>query len=333
MKSSSILRSLSLRIPPMRLSGSSRAAVVPLPIRTSFDQQLTAELDALQASAASYEHITWLLNALKASSSAQEITLHSLQKLVFQDLDTKAIDRYLDFNIRMLDSCNELTEKMEMIQNYVDSLRVVAHLVEGNAEPHPTTLARVGDVLDSCQEMEKRINEMGKCGSASSGLRKIFSQKHYSNHHHTSQTEASGSRLGEILNGSMAITSTVCAILGNALSFKSKRGLPIPQQQVQSVSSWSCSLQQLQKQVKDQKKSGSAITVMELPQIAMVARSLKDQIKPRKQNELRLFDMEELKSSCGKVEEGIKALEERVKALYKSLISVRMALLGILSNI
>ncbi|GAY38692.1 hypothetical protein CUMW_038610 [Citrus unshiu] len=292
--SSSILRSLSFGI-PMRLSAAS-SAVVPLPIRSSFDRQLTAELDALQlsSSASSNEsHYTWILQALKASTTAQQITLASLANHgPLQDSDRKIIDQYLDSNISMLDACNELTERIEIVHNYVESLRVVSHLLEGSAELHPATLARIGGALDSY------------------------------------------SRLGEMLSGSMALTSTVCAILENALSFKSKRGLlPLMQPQSQKTS-WSCSLQQLQNGVKEQGKTSSIIGLFELQQLVKVSKGLRDQMKHRKQNDHQLrVDVEEMKRSCGKMEEGIKPLEASVKELYRSLISVRMALLGILSQI
>lgn len=305
----------------MRLSAAS-SAVVPLPIRSSFDRQLTAELDALQlsSSASSNEsHYTWILQALKASTTAQQITLASLANHgPLQDSDRKIIDQYLDSNIRMLDACNELTERIEIVHNYVESLRVVSHLLEGSAELHPATLARIGGALDSCRVMERRGKEMANC---SSGLKKILRQMQ-------------DSRLGEMLSGSMALTSTVCAILENALSFKSKRGLlPLMQPQSQKTS-WSCSFQQLQNGVKEQGKTSSIIGLFELQQLVKVSKSLRDQMKHRKQNDHRLrVDVEEMKRSCGKMEEGIRPLEESVKELYRSLISVRMALLGILPQI
>lgn len=318
--SSSILRSLSFGI-PMR-SAATSSAVFPLQIRSSFDRQLTAELDVLQSSSSASSdesHYTWILQALKASTTAQQITLASLANHgTFQDLDGKIIDQYLDSNISMLDVCNELTERIEIVHNYVESLSVVSHLLEGSAELHPATLARIGGALDSCRVLERRGNEMGKCGS---GLKKILGQMQ-------------DSRLGEMLSGSMAVTSTVCAILENALSFKSKRGLlPLMQPQSQKTS-WSCSLRQLQNEVKEQGKTRSTIALFDLRQMVKFTKSLRDQMKHRKQNDHQLrVDVEEMKRSCGKMEEGIKPLEESVKELYKNLISVRMALLGILSQI
>ncbi|KAJ0040618.1 hypothetical protein Pint_27579 [Pistacia integerrima] len=300
MKPSSILRSLSSLV---RLSASS--AVVPLPITSSFDEQVTAHLDGLQSQKVSQiEQISFLLHALDASTTSQQLTLDSLANVHIQDSYREVIDKYLDHNTKMLDTCNELSEKMEIIQKYLDSLRIVSHLLEGNGEPHPTTLARAGNVLDSC-------------------LRKSFSfQK-------VNHCETFG--LGEILSGSMAVTSMVCAILGVALSFNSKRSLPSVQAQSFS-SSWSYSLQELQKQVKEQRKSGSGMMLVELQHSVVAARALRDQIKRRKQSEVEL-DVGTLKTNCGKLEESIEPLEERVKELYKELINVRMALLGKLSQI
>ncbi|XP_031268833.1 protein BPS1, chloroplastic-like [Pistacia vera] len=316
MKPSSILRSLSSLV---RLSASS--AVVPLPITSSFDEQVTAHLDGLQLQKVSQiEQISFLLHALDASTTTQQLTLDALANVHIQDSYREVIDKYLDYNTKMLDTCNELSEKIEIIQKYLDSLRIVSHLLEGNGEPHQTTLARAGDVLDSCQELERRCNEIEKCNS---GLRKSFSfQK-------VNHCETFG--LGEILSGSMAVTSMVCAILGVALSFNSKRSLPSVQAQSFS-SSWSYSLKELQKQVKEQKKSGSGMMLVELQHSVVAARALRDQIKRRKQSEVEL-DVGTLKTNCGKLEESIEPLEERVKDLYKELINVRMALLGKLSQI
>jgi chaperonin cofactor prefoldin len=42
--------------------------------------------------------------------------------------------------------------------------------------------------------------------------------------------------------------------------------------------------------------------------------------------------VEELDRSCGKLEDEIRILEKRVRDLYRQLVSIRTALLGILSQ-
>ncbi|KAK2656445.1 hypothetical protein Ddye_009497 [Dipteronia dyeriana] len=306
--SSSMLRRLTISL--MRLSTSS--AVAPLPLTTPFGHQLHHTLQSLQTDHS--QNANGLLHALvDASTATQQITLNSLSHFTTCQpaSDRKIIDDYLDFNVKMLDTCNDITEKIDTIRNYVESLKVVSHLLQGNIEPHPTTLARAKHFLDSCHNAMKTKRP----------FKRFFSQK-------LAQSSSSDTLLGEILGGSKAVTSVVCEILGTALSFKSKQRLSLLPQSTRS-SYWSCSLQQLQKQIKEHQKSGSSMMLVELHQTVKAAHNLRIQIKSR--NTTR-SDVEELKRRCEELEEEIKPFEGKVKEMYKHLISVRMALLGILSS-
>lgn len=309
-----MFRSLSFRI-PARLFAS--PAVTPLPIRTPFDQQLSAELNTLHTPTEdSTTSANWLLRTLEASIATQKIALHSLATVTFNshsDLsDHKAIDEYLDRDsIQMLDACNHFSEKIEIIRKYVESLRVVSHSLDGQIEPSAIVLARAQDVLQSCEEaIERRRTEMD--------MRKSLSQR-------LPHGGATVSELGEILSGSKAVALMACGFLGVALSFKSKRCWRLS------------SLHELQNKVKvesekhKRSRSSSSTTLTELRVTAIVARDLRDQIKSGKHNNIS-ETVEKLQRSCGELEEKIDALEERVKMLYKHLIHVRMALLGILSQ-
>ncbi|KAK3211311.1 hypothetical protein Dsin_016017 [Dipteronia sinensis] len=310
LSSSSMLRSLTISL--MRLSTSS--AVAPLPLTTPFGHQLHHTLQSLQTDS---QNANGVLHALvDVSTATQQITLNSLSHFTTCQpaaSDRKIIDDYLDFNVKMLDTCNDITEKIDTIRNYVESLKVVSHLLQSNIEPHPTTLARAKHLLDSCHnamETNKRP------------FKRFFSQK-------LAQSSSSDSLLGEILGGSKAVTSMVCEILRTALSFKSKQRLSLLPQSTRS-SSWSCSLQLLQKQIKKHQKSGSSMMLVELHQTVKEAHNLRNQIKGR--NKTRSGDVEELKTRCEELEAEIKPFEGKVKEMYKHLISVRMALLGILSS-
>ncbi|KAI9165110.1 hypothetical protein LWI28_007847 [Acer negundo] len=94
-------------------------------------------------------------------------------------------------------------------------------------------------------------------------------------------------------------------------------------------SSWSCSLQQIQKQIKEHQKSGSSMMLTELHLTVKAGHNLRNQIKSK--NTTR-SDVEELKKRCEELEKEIKLFEGKLKEMYKHLISVRMALLGILSS-
>jgi hypothetical protein len=331
-----MFRSLSLRIPARLLAS---PAVTPLPIRTPVDQQLSAELNTLHTTPSteyakhSSTSATWLLRTLEASIATQKIALHSLANVtcsthISDSSDHKAIDEYLDHDsIQMLDACNHLSEKIEIIRKYLESLRVVSHLLGRQIDqPSAVVLARAQDVLESCEEAtERRSREMD--------MRKLLSRRQRVAHSGTTVSE-----LGEILRGSKAVALMACRFLGLALSFKSTRGwlrTTAQSRQPPMTTSWLSSLHELEKKVKVEsekhKRSSSSMTLTELRVTAMAARELRDEIKSGKHNKLGVA-VENLQRSCWEVEERIDALEERVKVLYKHLIHVRMALLGILSQ-
>ncbi|KAK4841014.1 hypothetical protein QYF36_023850 [Acer negundo] len=293
-----------------RLSASS--AVAPLPVTTAFAHQLHHTLQ--QIIIISHYNANGLLHALvDAAITTQQITLNSLSDFTTTcpPSDRKIIDDYLDFNVKLLDTCNELKEKIDTIRNYVESLKVVSHLLE-SGQPHPTTLTRAKHLLDSCHNAMKTKRP----------LKRFFSQK-------LAQSSSSDSLLAEILDGSKVVTSMVCEILGTALLFNSKQRLMSLLPKSTRSSSWPCSLQQIQKQIKEHQKSGSSMMLTELHLTVKAGHNLSNLIKSK--NTTR-SDVEELKKRCEELEKEIKLFEGKLKEMYKHLISVRMALLGILSS-
>lgn len=219
MKPSAILKNLPFRF-PARFSGS--PAVAPLPIRSAFDQNVSAELDPLVQSSATITSTSWLLDALDASIATQKIAHESVNNAIknSRDLDRNAIDHYLDDNIELLDACNELLEKIEIVQKYVESLNFVTHLLEAhgkNISPNVATLLRAQNVLHLSESMEMQCRKMNKFCF---GLNRKLSQK---------KIDCFESEIGEILKGSIGIVSIVCSVLGIALSFKAKHSFSIMQ--------------------------------------------------------------------------------------------------------
>lgn len=306
-----MLRSLSFRIPARLLAS---PAVTPLPIRTSFDQQLSAELNILHRLHTDDDDESSLLLTLEASISTQKIALHSLSNLTNyytrdDHSDQKAIDEYLDHDsIQMLDACNHFSEKIEIIRKYVESLRVVSHSLDDGKidQPSAIVLARANNALQSCEEAMERSRR----------TRKLLSRQRQP---HCAATTTSVSELGEILSGSKAVALMACRFLGHALSFNSKR---------------CCSWPRLtQKKVKvESEKHKRLSSSMRLTELRVAARELRDEIKSGNHNYKVGVAVEKLQRSCGELEERIDGLEERVKVLYKHLIDFRMALLGILSQ-
>ncbi|GAU45560.1 hypothetical protein TSUD_27610 [Trifolium subterraneum] len=302
MKAPTILKSFFLRqLAP--------AVVVPLPEQTRFDRELTAELDTFCGEVE-------LVQLLDAAITTQKISLDSLGNISYRDdFDRLDVDKYLEDNIEILDVCNYFVEKIEDINEYVETLKMVVHLVDnGGVKSNKIATKRAMELLDSssCKSVEKR---------SCNGLKKLLRQKLC---HETD--------MSEIMCGSKAMTLMCLRFLEHGLSFDSKSGkLPMMKLSQPTSSSWLRLLNELAKQGEesgDEKKLKKKRLSL-LKQTVDVARELKEQIKGEKETK---SCVERLKRSCKEMEDVVEVIEERVKDLYKCLIDVRMTLLGILSQ-
>ncbi|ESW15928.1 hypothetical protein PHAVU_007G114700 [Phaseolus vulgaris] len=303
------------RLPIRHLQPKAPTKVAPLPQKTRFDRKLAAELDTLRS-----QDEFGLPQLLDAAITTQKIASDSLVNICYKDCaDRGAVDKYLEDNVEILDACNYFMDKMEHIDKYVDSLRVVLHLADKGGAGKPTT--RALELLESCQSMEKRCKAMENHGD--SCLKKMLQQKL------CHETE-----LSEVMCGSKAMALMSCRFLEVGLSFDPKRGLPLMKMS-EATSSWLRMLQELEKQAEGsaekKKVQRSRCWSSLLMQTEAAARELKEQMKGKKEKEMK-YAVERLKISCRELENGVEIIEERVKSLYKSLIDVRMTLLGILSH-
>ena len=282
--------------------------------------------------------LTFLVDALSASAAAQKIAIECLAKnnviRCSGDIERSAIDEYLgEDNAQLLDACRDLSETVEVIRNYSHSLQVALHSLHGLSPPTTAALARASHVLGSSDQLTMETNMKRGGGGGGGGL--LSRRLSQLNNNNKKSSSAADHELSEILGGSCSIASTACQILGVALSFKSKGGFPTVQSR--PTSSWSCSLHELHKgleeEMKKTRKSGGGLVMLtELRETIMAAQQLRIQIKNHnKHNELGVI-VEELKRKCEALEEIISPLDEKVDDLYRNLISLRMALLGILSQ-
>ncbi|CAJ1952431.1 unnamed protein product [Sphenostylis stenocarpa] len=301
------LRSLSLR----RIQ---QSTVVPLPATTQFSRDLTAELTTLQSEVTSGEH--FMPRLFEAAITTQKIALNTLAHVSYlADVDHGAMEEYLETNTDILDACNYFVERMEGVKKkYVDRLRKVARFVESNAT------SRALDQLvqlESCQATEKTRLKMGKRGSC---LRRTKLGH---------ETEFS-----EIVCGSKGMALMSCGFLEHALSSDcGKSELPMMKCLPMSCS-WLRIMQELAEGSAGKKKRGcgSLVMMVELQQTVAAARELKELIKGKRGKEMVESCVERVKRSCKELEDEIDFIQRKVKDLYKSLIDVRMALLGILSQ-
>lgn len=311
MRTSTILRILPFkpRLP---------VAVAPLPEKTRFDCELSTELDTLGSQGKGCGGEIGLAQLLEAAITTQKIAYDSLVNISYRDISAAergSVDKYLEENIEILDACNYFVEKMESINKYVDTLKVVVHLVDsGNAKPNSVATTRALELLESCQSVEKRMKK-GNCGSY---LKKLLRQRLC---HETD--------LSEIMCGSKAMALMCCRFLELGLSLDSKIVLPTMKQSQPTSSSWLRLLQELGNEAEASAKRRSSMT--ELQQTVAAALDLKDQMKGKREKEMKSA-VERLKRSCRELEDELVVIEERVKDLYKNLIDVRMILMGILSH-
>ncbi|OIW13084.1 hypothetical protein TanjilG_08117 [Lupinus angustifolius] len=317
--SSAIIKSLPLRqLQP-------RAPVAPLPEKTQFDRKLTVELNTFLSQGTSGGDIG-LAQLLDTTITTQKITLDSLVKICYKDsIDRVAIDDYLENNIEILDSCNYFVEKIENIKKYVGSLRVVARLVDnsGSAKHNAMTSKHALKLLESCQSIEKRCKSNGN-----NGLRKILRQKL------SLKTE-----FNEIIFGSKVMALMCCKFLEIGLSFDAKSRLPSMKKSHATTFTWLRLLEELVKQLAKgsaekkvlKRRTRTSLLIDELQKTVNAAREMKEHLKGKKEKDVK-SSVERLKRSCMELEDRFVIIEERVKGLYKSLIDVRMALLGIVSK-
>ncbi|QCE07535.1 hypothetical protein DEO72_LG9g2555 [Vigna unguiculata] len=317
MRAPTILRGLPIR----HLQQKAPAKVAPLPQKTRFDRELAAELDTLRS-----QGEVGLPQLLDASITTQKIASDSLVKICYRDCaDRGAVDKYLEDNVEILDACNYFMDKMGDINKYVESLRVVLRLADRGGAAKPTT-TRALELLESCESMEKRCRAMEN--QRESCLKKMLRQK-----------LCHESELSEVMCGSKAMALMSCRVVELGLSFDPKRGLPLMKMS-EATSCWLRMLEELAKEAEggDEKKEKKKKKMQRrrcwsslLMQTEAAARELKEQMKGKREKEMK-YAVERLKISCRELEHGVEIIEERVKSLYKSLIDVRMTLLGILSQ-
>lgn len=319
MKPSTLLRTFSSKL-SARLSPSSVAPWPP--VRTTFDWWLTSELDDLRIHPNLYATSAWLAKSLDAAVSAQQAVIDSVSSSQGA-VDTNVFDGYLDDTIDLLDACNVVRQRIEEIRTYIDSLAIVLHCLEGVHEPSSTAVRRAQAVLDSCAGMEKRCAELDTCGS---NLRKLGEKLALQDR------KLPSSELQEVLTGSRALAVLTISMCNIALSFRSRRGVPMVPSSKNS-SSWANSMFEIQKEAKEEydkrRKDGGSV-LEELKATVSTVQKLRRSLRER-EGEVRDI-VRELRRRFEELEEGVRPLEEGVDGLYRRLIDVRMCLLRVISE-
>ncbi|XP_010910782.2 protein BPS1, chloroplastic-like [Elaeis guineensis] len=336
MRPSSLLRTISCKLP----ASFSHSPVTPWPpARTAFDRWLTSELDELRSNPFSLDRFAtaaWLSKALDLAVAVQHFTTKSIAGAHATNssaIDRKMIDNYLDDDVELLDACNGLRERMDAIKQYVDRLSIALHWLEGEHEPSETSIKRAREALELCQLMEKRCSELEKCRS---NLRRLGEKLVIITQSARPCEDVSNPRaqLHEVLSGSRMVALLVAGMLGIALSFKPRRGIPSVQP-CRSTASWMSSLHELQKEVREEfdrrRRRDGLVGLDELDAMAMAARSLGEIISRRGRGDQLKVAVDVFKRRCEEMERRVWPLEGKLDELYRQLIGIRVALLGMLT--
>nr|GME18691.1 protein BPS1, chloroplastic-like [Ipomoea batatas] len=334
-----MLANLSLRL------SSSSSLVLPFPIQTLFNQQLTSNLKTLLLSSSSPNDcvmtVSFLAHALDALVATQKLAHQSLptSSTLAQPSDREAIERYLEENsIDLLDACNGLGDKLDNVSEFVKSLRLALHCLEA---PTSIAVARANKLLQSCQAMGRESSCKMMTNSTISSLIPSFKriiQHQRMNSRATKNRYDVRSELEEILDGSSVVTSTIFEILDSALSFKLKHRnghnttvrISRAATSYSSYHSWLSLLQELRNNLK--KETKKSLQVRELQNTVWLAQELRQELMGSQDCSKLRVRVEELKRSCDELENGLKPLQGKVKEVYRYLICVRMGLLEKLSS-
>ncbi|KAL5982837.1 hypothetical protein ACLOJK_016914 [Asimina triloba] len=334
MRPSAFIRAFSVRIPASCRFSSSPVAPFPLP--SAFHRWLRTELAVLRRSTThphqspSYTSAAWISQALDVAIAAQKTTAESIARARGK---AAVDDASLEDVFELLDACNCLRERMEAVRKYLESMRVAAHcLSAGGCGPNEAAFARAEAALGACEAMEQRRAELEKCGSSLRKLGEKLAQDR-------EDVGADAGELDEALSGSKAMALLACGLLSTALSFKSKRGLPTATQcRGGQCGSWSSLLHELHKELKeemDKRRKNGGVVLDELRAVVEAAQKLKVLIPRQPENEMWKREIRamvgELERNCSELEGGIKVFEEKLNELYREMISIRVALLGLVS--
>uniref|UniRef100_A0A803L4Z9 Uncharacterized protein n=1 Tax=Chenopodium quinoa TaxID=63459 RepID=A0A803L4Z9_CHEQI len=237
MGATSFLRSLS-RLPTVRRS-TNLSMVTPLPAQSQFSEEVTEKLNALRASECEYASASWLVEVLDATiltqKVAQEQVIKSASNVTLSKLDKETIESYLEDNIELLDACNGLVEKIDVIHKYDDTLQSIVRslAIEGRSQ----------EILKECSKVEAQCAALDKC---SPKLCRLMGRKETT---HVYQGEQD-LELHEALSGSREVASMSCNLFQRALSFKSRQGLLKSRSKLSTT--WSSSLNELQVALNDE---------------------------------------------------------------------------------
>ncbi|KAJ4751726.1 BPS1-like protein (DUF793) [Rhynchospora pubera] len=327
MKPYTLLRTLSTKLS----SKHSSCTVTPWPpVRTAFDNWFESEIEDLRFSSSINQCTSakWLGKALDLTISSQKMLIRSMSNLRSSQrpIDTKMVDEYLEDSVQLLDACNGLRERIDVINQYIKSIHIALHWIDESNEPSETAIRRAQSALSLCEAVERRCLELEKCGSNLRKLGEKISKQSYVTKEQFVDSYNDGDEFKEAIIGSRAMTIFVVTILGIAFSFKSRRGVPLIHLHKNSI--WENSFHELHKEAKeefDKRRKDGVKAMVDLDATASAAKKLREVIAIRGRSDLK-STAEMLRKTCIELEQRIRPFENKVNELFREIVEVRMGL-------
>uniref|UniRef100_A0ACD5W7A6 Uncharacterized protein n=1 Tax=Avena sativa TaxID=4498 RepID=A0ACD5W7A6_AVESA len=323
-KPSTLLRSISTRL-STRLAPSPAVAPWP-PVRSAYDRWLAAELDELRADPlAPCTSATWLGRAIGLAVAAQKQLVASAASAPAAGIDRRAIDECVEDTAELLDACAGLRDRLDLVRSYASSMRIALHWLEGRGGGAATARRHAAVAFAECEAVERRCGaELAKCGS---NLRKLGERALHAKPHSGGRAQCE-----ESLAGARAAALLAVGALGVALAFRPRRSVPSIAGSVKdgAAAPWECSLQEVQKHVKevyDRRRKEGVPCMAELEVAAADGRTVKCALMTTGGRSLPEAAVAAARKRCDELEEKVSVLEESIGELHRELIGVRMVLL------
>lgn len=323
------------------------------PALSAFESDLASQLDRLQSAfcdditGSSYLSMPWLCRAMQlvlSTHASAEAFVPDLQQALSHG-DTKWLDEYLDDSVKLLDICNALREAIEEIKSYHGHVELALHALE-EAYMGEAQLRRARNALRKCTDaLRRKHEESSHLGQRRSKLEKCSSMLRRMGGK-LSMEDASKGNFFMVSYAAQVATIFICGVLTTTLSLKAP-GRPLSTISVDGQSTWASSLISLQQRLKEQmerkKAKGANALLEELYETDIAVRSLQDRVEKllnAKAFPLRADRILDLRQSAGSLRDcsielshGLAPLQLHVEGVFKALITSRMALLDIYSQV
>ena len=242
-------------------------------------------------------------------------------------------DAGLEDIVKLLDMCNAISDNIADVKHYQTLLQSAIHCVDHRGmeinKMSQTTLVRATNMLANCKHAINNAN--AKCNNriTSRSRDMVYIEEVISSSSSYSTLGISDGDLSEYMGNLEDCTASVLKTVAKALSLELPRASFHGQRDT-----WRCSrFRRLYERVKNHNRSkGSCLLLNQLVTADVLVRKLYDLLVEKQQKPAEVKELVgALKKCMSDLDEGITALDSKIKELYSALIRIRVTLLDILT--